>query len=153
VTVVAAMVGIWFTGRPGRPPKPAQASYEDAGATIAVVRPVQRHALGRQPGMPPAAPETDAGSMAEQQGRSILAGSRAAYAACSTYEDRGTYDNAFRDDAGFMQETEFHTLVDGPRAVRFSYRDLADRFQPDRLTERRRRLPNASRRSATSAVP
>jgi hypothetical protein len=77
----------------------------------------------------------DAGDEAEQRARRILADSRAAYAACDTYEDDGTYDIVFRGDAGFHEETEFRTVVAGPNAMRFAYRDLPTEFQPARLTQ------------------
>jgi len=70
----------------------------------------------------------DAGDEAEQQARRIIADSRAAYAACDTYEDDGTYDSVFRGEAGFSEETEFHTAVAGPGAIRFAYRDLPTEF-------------------------
>jgi hypothetical protein len=77
----------------------------------------------------------DAGDAAEQQARRIIADSRAAYAACDTYEDDGTYDMVFRGDAGFSQETEFRTVVAGPGAIRLAYRDLPTEFHDAKLTQ------------------
>jgi hypothetical protein len=77
----------------------------------------------------------DAGDEAEQQARRIIADSRAAYAACDTYEDDGKYDIVFRGDAGFSDEMEFHTAVAGPGAIRFAYRDLPTEFQDARFTQ------------------
>ena len=77
----------------------------------------------------------DAGDEAEQKARRIIADSRAAYAACDTYEDDGTYDLVFRGDAGFSEETEFHTAVAGPNAIRFAYRGMPTQFGGAKLTQ------------------
>jgi hypothetical protein len=61
----------------------------------------------------------DAGEPAEQKARAILAVTRAAYSACDTYEDEGTYD--LSSDGGVLQKREFHALVAGPDRVRFGY--------------------------------
>jgi len=41
----------------------------------------------------------------------------------------------FRGDAGFPQETEFHTAVAGRDSIRFAYRDRPDRFTEARFTQ------------------
>lgn len=77
----------------------------------------------------------DAGDDAERQAQEILADSRAAYASCDTYEDRGTYDCVFRGDAGFSQEKTFHTTFAGPGAIRFAYRESPSEFFGGEFTE------------------
>jgi len=78
---------------------------------------------------------TDAGDAMAAEGRRRIAESRAAYAACKTYEDVGTYENVFRGGAEQRDAIDFHTVFAGPRAVRFAYRERAGRFQPESFTE------------------
>jgi hypothetical protein len=68
----------------------------------------------------------DASDPAEHKARTILGVARAAYSACDTYEDEGTYDISFRGDAGFSKEGKFHTVFAGPNRVRFAYRQHED---------------------------
>ena len=77
----------------------------------------------------------EAGGEAVQQARRIIADARAAYTACDTYEDDGKYDIVYRGDAGFSEETEFHTAVAGPDAIRFAYRDLPTQFGDSVFTQ------------------
>jgi hypothetical protein len=73
----------------------------------------------------------DAGEVAFQEATKILAGSRAAYAACRTYEDTGTHDSLDRADPHDREIIDFHTVFAGPHALRFAYRWRSSRQQGD----------------------
>jgi hypothetical protein len=65
----------------------------------------------------------------------IIRGSRAAYAACATYEDDGRLETTFRGEAAHIQVTKFRTTFAGPGRLRFAYLDLATEYFPPRLTQ------------------
>lgn len=65
----------------------------------------------------------------------ILRASRAAYAACATYEDDGRMETTFRGKSGHSQVTKFRTAFAGPDHLRFAYLDLSTEYFPARLTE------------------
>ena len=67
------------------------------------------------------APLDDAGGAAADAATRILTGSRAAYAACATYEDDGVFD-IWSAGWGFHETGTFRTVFAGPQALRFAYR-------------------------------
>jgi hypothetical protein len=133
----AAVVAIWLLFAQARAHRPTASAPTPSGPRASGNPEVP------EPGRAPTplanwsakASEADAGDQAEREGRLLLADSRAAYAACDTYEDDGVYDIAFRGDAGQHTEADFHTVFAGPNAIRFAYRDKADRFFPDTFTQ------------------
>jgi len=80
-------------------------------------------------------PLQDAGEAARQLAAKVIAASRAAYAACGTYEDIGTYDVLFRGHPEVRTRIEFHSAFAGPRAIRFAYRGAPFDPQPARLSQ------------------
>jgi len=79
-------------------------------------------------------PLQDAGAAAALEATRIIAASRAAYAACRTYEDDGTYSLVFRG-RGQRGEKTFHTAFAGPNAIRFAYVEEDGPPQPARFYE------------------
>jgi len=79
--------------------------------------------------------DADTEDMAAAAGRQVVAKSRAAYAACTTYEDEGTLDTAFRGEHQFLEQVAFHTVFAGPNAVRVAYRRLPGEFNDEQLTQ------------------
>ncbi|MGH7434634.1 MAG: hypothetical protein ACRENE_03090 [Polyangiaceae bacterium] len=79
--------------------------------------------------------DADTEDMAATEARKVIARSRAAYAACDTYEDDGTIDDAFRGKRTFLDQVVFHTVFAGSNAVRLTYRQLADQYHPEKVTQ------------------
>jgi hypothetical protein len=69
------------------------------------------------------------------QAMRIIRGSRAAYAACVTYEDDGRLETTFRGKGAHIQVTKFRTTFAGPGRLRFAYLDLATEYFAPRLTQ------------------
>lgn len=72
------------------------------------------------------APLHDAGAAAADEAQSILARSRAAYAACDTYEDDGVFVETFRARWRPPETGTFRTAFAGPHAFRFMLHKVPD---------------------------
>lgn len=73
--------------------------------------------------------------LAATAARQIIARSRAAYAACTTYEDQGTVDIASRGKHPHLEQIVFRTVFAGPQAVRIANRELPGEFNGEMLTQ------------------
>jgi hypothetical protein len=80
-------------------------------------------------------PLTDAGEAAVDEAKRIIAASKAAYAACKTYEDIGKLDEWDRNPGGAHNVIEFRTAFAGPHALRFAYRQRHEAVFGERLTQ------------------
>lgn len=79
--------------------------------------------------------DADTEDMAAAEARRVITRSRAAYAACTPYEDEGTVDTAFRGENQFLEQVVFRTVFAGPNAVRMAYQELPGEFGRGRLTQ------------------
>jgi len=88
-----------------------------------------------QPVMTALPPLRDAGQPAAEEATRIIAASRAAYAACRTYDDTGTYETLVRTGPEYRENIDFRTAFAGPHALRLAYRESATQWRPARVTQ------------------
>jgi hypothetical protein len=132
----AVLLGLLVPAR-GRKPAPTTepAATPDDGAPAAAPWLTFPRAGASRRVRPYGERDADTEDKAAAEARQVIARSRAAYAACTTYEDEGTKDTVFRGEDQSLRQFVFRTAFVGPNALRLAYRELPDEFQPEMFTQ------------------